>query len=1774
MKMNAGTSVHPLAQKHGVKPTWKDYEGRVHRTPDDALAKISAALAPTEVGTTSTYSVLGTSSTHAVSGTSTDAIVGTAEQPGFTRIETKDKSLALIIPYVAVLKRSSEKELARLEIDVQFESRSDVVMLHWALLTEYGETRSGTTSSADPQDSKLRIQLPETTGLGYHRMTVALSTEKEPKVVQLQAQFSVIITPDKCFIPPTFNTATRLWGPVVNLTGFSSKRNWGIGDFTDLKTIVAFCASQGGGVVGLSPLHGQDSSGSELFSRRRPSIRSFLNVLYIDVEATEDFQESENTRRMVQSPEFQERLAALRSAEYVDLKQVAAEKIHILDRLYQQFRSHHLSKNTPRARMFRTYQQERGKPLRYFATHQAIAERFAREGNHYETWRSWPEKYRDPESEAVKEFAASNNERIEFFVYLQWQAEIQLEAVGHACMNSRLPVGIMTEISPLVSPHGAEGWQNQAYFADSIFLTEPPRQYLPDGHVTECLPLKLEEMRKAAYAPLRDLLGVNMRYAGAVKIAQAHHWLSPLVSADEKDPESAAQLELPVEEILGIIALESQRTSTMVIMDADLMLELESRNNNNKASKVQNLLADWNIVARHDLFAGDVDAMTQLTKTDGIERRLLELAPPDLSPLPAFWHGSDLNAKVDLLSAEEKEKRNLLVDRRVSHRVEILRMLDSKNLLPEGVTTDPSSIPTITPQMVSALISLISKSSAALVLFRIEDLASSDRPFIVFEDPNYPHWKSRMTPTFEELLDSESTQLVMDEFQSERGCFFDLVDVSSNSEESSNHQVTIPNATYRLQMHKDFDLTDARELASYLEKLGISHYYLSPISQSRPGSMHGYDVISHGNLNPELGTPDDLDLLSKDLSKRNMGIILDLVPNHMGIGKHNPWWMDVLEHGPASDYGEYFDIDWSPVKDELFGKVLLPVLGDPYGKILTSGQLNISFDSATGKFKINYYENEFPLNPKTYPMILGRRLEILNDRLGNQEMDVMRYLSIVDALSSLPDGMGLTQQEKARRLREMTVSIDRLAELCQKNEHIREFIEQNIKDFDCTEDDKVACRRLHELLEQQAYRLAFWRVAAHEINYRRFFDINDLAGVRVEDPRAFTDMHAWVFKLIKERVVQGLRIDHPDGLFDPAGYFLNLQQEAYLRLHPEVESFLPGHKMFQRQEEFPIYLLGEKILAPFERMEADWVIHGTTGYDFLNAANGVLIDEKNARIFSDFYAMVSNETDSYRELSYRCKHLIMQTSLASELNVLAHHLSQIAESNWMYRDFTLNSLRHALSEVVAFFPVYRTYVKEGTVSNVAKDYVVRAVRLAKRNNRTVHPGIFDFIHHVLTLKLPDEMDGYPGQEQFHKDVLNFAMKFQQFTGPVMAKSLEDTLFYKYNRFVGLNEVGGEPNHFGLSIADFHSHNEARQKSYPYSMLATSTHDTKRSEDVRARLSVLSEIPDNWQERVLRWMDYNSGRLTYNQDKRIPSSNDEYLLYQTLVGTYPLTVEKSEDLADFAQRIEGYMLKAAREAKDHTSWINQDATYEDGIKNFISALLKPSNIEGGTDPFFIDFLEFHQHVSRMGLIKSLSQTLFKLTCPGVPDFYQGNELFDFSLVDPDNRRPVDFKLRDKYLDALLPYVTADTKKTQEEFKTLLKDMLTNYKDGRLKMFVTAAILQQRKLNPRLFTAGKYIPVGVSGEGSEHFVAYIREYQGKALIAVAPVLVTKLISPDQRALYGGPDDTQIWQTTKLNLPKEFQRHKYTDIFTGQTMEFGDRRPRITQILDRFPIALLTS
>ncbi len=933
----------------------------------------------------------------------------------------------------------------------------------------------------------------------------------------------------------------------------------------------------------------------------------------------------------------------------------------------------------------------------------------------------------------------------------------------------------------------------------------------------------------------------------------------------------------------------------------------------------------------------------------------------------------------------------------------------------------------------------------------------------------------------------------------------------------------IPRATYRFQFNKHFTFRQAAELVPYLSTLGVSHCYASPLLKAREGSQHGYDITDHRELNGDIGTRQDFEHFSTELKKYGMGLIVDIVPNHMGAGRDNPWWMDVLENGRASLFADYFDIDWYPLAEALQGKILLPILGNAYGKVLQNGEMKIGFDPQAGTFGLHYYEHPVPINPSSYPTLMGHRLDVLEARLGEDSPAFLEYQSIINAFENLPDAPPradeIPLELKENRSREVSVARHRLVVLCRSQPAVVEFIAENLQDFSMEKDDPTNMNRLHRLLEQQAYRLANWRVASDEINYRRFFDINDLVAVRVEDPRVFNDTHALILDLVEAGHIQGLRVDHPDGLYNPAAYFDKLQQEAARRLNMESDG-----DWGLGSENLPLYMAIEKILAPFERLPESWAVSGTTGYDFANAVNGLFVASEHARDFTRIFERVLGGPVNFHELVHRCKMLIMGTTLNSELSVLAYQLDRISEQSWTYRDFTLHNLRSALMEVVAAFPVYRTYVTPEHTGKKDREYIDWAIQAAKKHSPVVDLSIFDFIREVLLLEF------LPEAEDVRKAVIRFAMKFQQYTGPVMAKGLEDTTFYRYNRLVSLNEVGGEPQQFGLSVNSFHQHNLDRQRRLPHSLLTTSTHDTKRSEDVRARISVLSEMPEEWHKRVAQWKRLNRAHRKKRDGDEAPTANAEYLFYQTLAGIWPFRHPGGEALEELTERLQAYMLKAVREAKNHTSWINPNIEYEDALARFVEGVMH-------NKLFVEDFSAFHKRIARYGLYNALSQTLIKLTAPGVPDIYQGSELWDFSLVDPDNRRPVDYRLRIDTLHRLL----------EGDFPEGLLTLARHPENGHLKLYLVAAALKYRKQWPELFMHGDYIPLETAGSYSEHLVAFARMLDDKAVITVAPrLLYTMGLRP-----YELPVGKRVWKDTGIILPSRLQGKKLSNILTQQRM-----------------------
>ncbi|HEX6802706.1 MAG TPA: malto-oligosyltrehalose synthase [Terriglobales bacterium] len=947
----------------------------------------------------------------------------------------------------------------------------------------------------------------------------------------------------------------------------------------------------------------------------------------------------------------------------------------------------------------------------------------------------------------------------------------------------------------------------------------------------------------------------------------------------------------------------------------------------------------------------------------------------------------------------------------------------------------------------------------------------------------------------------------------------------------------IPLSTYRLQFNRNFTFAQAAEIVPYLAELGISHCYASPYLRARPGSMHGYDIIDHHHLNPEIGSPEDYERWVAALHEHGMGQILDVVPNHMGVmGSDNAWWLDVLENGEASSYAEFFDIDWEPLKDELQGKVLVAVLGDQYGTVLDRGELKLVFDAEKGEFSIWYFQHRFPVNPREYPRVLSVAAELMQTRPQGADEHLPELQSLISAFGHLPGRNETSPEKRAERSRDKEIHKRRLAELCARSHRVMACVEQSVSRMNGVAGDSASFDQLHELIKAQAFRLAYWRVAADDINYRRFFDVNDLAALRQENEEVFRQTHEFVLQLLREGKIDGLRIDHPDGLYNPRQYFQRLQCGADAAADCSAKTH---------------YVVAEKILTGQEQLTPDWPIHGTTGYDFSNLVNGLFVDAGAERSLTQAYWSFMGDRPDFPELVYECKKLVMDRSLNSELNVLANHLSRIALADRHTCDFTVKSLRDALGEIVACFPVYRTYVSEHQVSEVDRRYIVDAVECAKERASAADSSVYDFIRDVL---LTSQAESHP--EYYRNSVIHFAMRFQQYSSAVMAKGLEDTSFYRYHRLVSLNDVGGNPSGFGASPERFHAAMRARAAQWPEAMLATSTHDSKRSEDVRARINVLSEVPDLWAGCVARWRELNR---RHKRGDDIPTANDEYLLYQTLAGAWPLGGEAESLPGGFVQRINEYMLKAVREAKDKSSWANQNQEYESGLTDFVKAVLE-------SEEFRNAFTPLQNVISHFGMLNSLAQTVIKLTAPGVPDIYQGNELWEFSLVDPDNRRAVDYSERKRVFDQL-----RSASEKNECTCRLARELTDSMRDGRIKEYVTWKTLALRKANPDPFSRGQYSALETVGMHATHVLAFARKFGDSQVVVIVPRLCTRLLGPEIRLPLG----ESVWRDTKIRVPAH---RPLSNIFTREqvaTREIEDAAEvDVSSALANFPVAVLTS
>ena len=981
----------------------------------------------------------------------------------------------------------------------------------------------------------------------------------------------------------------------------------------------------------------------------------------------------------------------------------------------------------------------------------------------------------------------------------------------------------------------------------------------------------------------------------------------------------------------------------------------------------------------------------------------------------------------------------------------------------------------------------------------------------------------------------------------------------------------LPLATYRVQLHRGFGFRAAAAITGYLEELGITDLYTSPYMRAAPGSNHGYDVLDHQQLNPELGTAEDHAAMCAAARERSLGHVLDIVPNHMGIGSGNSLWMDLLENGPSARAARFFDVEWHPVKEELEDKVLVPILGDRYGAVLERGELKLRL--LNGNFQVTYFDHLFPLSPRSYGEILSYRLADLEARLPKGDPSLDELKSILTAIDHLPNRHEQDPDRLEERRREKEVIKRRVAALCATDPRIREHLEENVVLYSGVPGKPRSFDLLDKLLGAQAYRLAHWRVSSEEINYRRFFDINSLAAIRVEDPVVFEEAHRLPLRFLAQGLVTGFRVDHPDGLAYPTRYFRLLQDSHILdraralaegrgedwketepavreELAREISAAGTASPLYK-----PVFVVAEKILAGTERLPESWAVRGTTGYDFLNQVNGLFVDTAARDAMDKIYSKYIGGRIDFDELVYQKKKLILYTALASEMNLLARQLNRISEANRWTRDFTLYSLRAALIEVVACFPVYRTYVgDDGTVDERDRKYVLQAVACAKRRNPAENASIYQFIADILLQKFADYV-----VESERPLQLAFVIKLQQVLGPVMAKGLEDTVFYVYNRLLSLNEVGGEPNRFGVTVQQFHAANELRARSFPRTLLATATHDTKRGEDVRTRIDALSEMPKEWASVLSTWTRKVEGLLRDVEGRKAPDRNELMLFFQTLVGMWPNglagELPKTAEMESLSQRLQQYMFKAVKEAKVNTSWIQEDKTWEEAVQAFVRDLFALPRKHG----FWKAFLPFADKIARIGAHNSLSQLALKLASPGVPDIYQGTELWDLSLVDPDNRRPVDFEQRMRILEEI--------RDAQKPRAAIARELYEAWPDGRIKLLLTQAGLRARRDNPAIFGDGQYMALEPQGNRADRLIAFARtESQGGMAICIAPRLVAGLLESN------GLLPAAAFSETTVPVPSAREGLALVDAFTGERCVVKDGGIRVSDAFANLPVALL--
>ena len=1609
------------------------------------------------------------------------------------------------------------------------ESLADAT-LAWRLVEEGGAVHEGTCRPAGLRAIERgtlsgtafvagALPLPAPLPHGYHHLSLLHGAT-------VLASCRLIVAPPRCYLPQALQGEGRVWGATAQLYAVRSERNWGIGDFTDLATLLELWGAQGASVVGVNPLHAKFPHNPAHASPYSPSSRLFLNTLYLDVEAIEDFRESDEARALVHGAPFQARLRELRAADRVDYAGVAALKQQVLELLYAHFRIRHVAPETGRAQAFRAFCDARGEALHRHAMFEALQEHLHGADAAVWGWPVWPEAMRAPDAPAVRRFAEEHAERVGFYAWLQWQAELQLDAVGRRSLQLGLGVGLYQDLAVSVDRGGAEAWAAQELVASGASVGAPPDAFNLNGQDWGLPPLVPQRLAEAAYAPFIDTLRANMRHAGALRIDHVMalmrlYWVPAGAAAAD-----GAYVHYPFDELLAILRLESHRNRCAVIGE-DL---------GTVPPQVRDKLAASGVLSYRLLFFERDAEGDFLPPARYPAQALVAASTHDLPTLAGWWQAADLALRAELGLFPDPGLQQEQAHERAGDRARLLLALEAEGLLPPGTGVNPASPPQLTPALACAVHQYLARTPSKIVLVQLEDVLGVreqiNQPGTV---DAYPNWQRRLPLALEQWPGDARFLDMARMFERERGARGQAA-----PQRAGRVSANVPRATYRVQLHREFGFVDATALVPYLAQLGISHLYCSPFLRARAGSRHGYDIVDHNALNPEIGTRAELDALVETLHGHGMGLLMDVVPNHMGVlGGDNAWWLDVLEDGQASSYAEFFDIDWRSADPVLAGRVLLPILGEQYGVVLERGELRLEFEPAFGRFTLVYFEHRLPIDPLAYARLLRPALKALRGQATAGGTAALERLA--DAFEHLPHHASAGGALRARRRRDQTILKAQLAQQAQQQPALAQAIADVVTAINGRAGERASFDALDALLEAQAYRLAHWRVAADEINYRRFFDINELAALRMERAEVFEATHRLVLALAAEGAVDGLRIDHPDGLADPAGYFERLQQR-----YAELAGVPPQAR--------PLYVVTEKITAAHEQLPQEWAVHGTTGYRFANVVNALMVDtEAKTRLDRAWRVFVRGEAADFDELSWLCRRLVMAGPLSGELTVLATALLRLAREDRRTRDFTLNSLRRALADVVASFPVYRTYVIDRP-SAQDRRFIDWAIGRARRRSLAADASVFDFLRRVL---LGRPLAGAPsGLAERYR---GFARRLQQYTAPVAAKGIEDTALYRHQRLISLNDVGSDPDMFGLSVAAFHAASRDRSLHWPHTLLATSTHDAKRSEDVRARIDAISEMPAAWRLTTRRWSRLNRRHRRTVNGVPAPTRNDEYLLYQTLVGSLPAGALDDAALADYAGRVDAAMLKSAREAKTVTSWISPNAAYEAAL----SAFVRESLARREANLFLDDLQATVKLLAGYGALNGIAMAAIKCLSPGVPDLYQGHETIELSLVDPDNRRPVDYARR----RALL--AEAQALAAQPGRGAALHSLLEQAADGRAKFWTVWRALQLRREREAMLARAEYLPLEARGERAHHVVAFARRDGAQCVIVVATRLFASL------GLRAGelPIGT-VWGDTVIELPAGAlpAGTRLVDVLSGEAHVVDAAGMPLAALLRHLPVAVL--